>query len=374
MATNSIADKPSEEPEINELIERLSTDRFRSWYRERQRRDNIRQGKPYYNGPPAVPEPEQHSPSQLLQCHRKLRYRKENTPAEQSSPQGVFWFGTHFEEDLILAFYETAVTRECEYVTNSIWVDYTVDTAEGELRIRGETDPVIVTAEGKPVLLTEIKTKESIENIQEPNPHHEAQVHAYLKGLSEKYDCSMSEAVLIYGSRKTLDIKSFHVEYDPYFWRNSVVAWAENHTSYRVSDELPPADPEYSWECQFCEYRERCGRGEKEHSDTGTTGFLPLYSDYPRKNVVEYLIAHSDDDAKLTPTLAQTYPELADEYGVYDWRCPDCAHHFGWNEVEWSRHTSKPPVCPECESEGQTSWLRGPSTDKQLNNHDPTDG
>ena len=58
----------------------------------------------------------------------------------------------------------------------------------GDLVLKGSTDPVVVDADGTPVLPTEVKTKNSLEYLDEPNEHHKAQLHAYMLGLSQKYD------------------------------------------------------------------------------------------------------------------------------------------------------------------------------------------
>jgi len=348
---------------MDDLVESISAEEFSAWYQEREFAKNIRAGRAYFNGPSQIKPPEKYSPSSLLQCHRKTTYKELNAPEERGDPQGIFWFGDRFEQDIILSFFQDAVVGSNQYVTNSVWVDFRVDTAAGELCIKGETDPVIVDGDAKPILLTEIKTTKSVENLQGPKTHHEAQAHAYMMGLSEKYARDVKQAIILYGSRETLDIKAFHIEYDPYFWRETVLDWASTHTSYRLDEELPPDNPEWSWECQFCSFRERCGRGEMEYTDTGPIGLLPLYSDYPRQKVVDYLKAH--DGSKLTPTLANRYPDLASEYGVFDWHCSDCNREYEWTDIEWYSQSSKPPECPACQNDRVRSWLRGPAPGQQ---------
>lgn len=338
----------------DELLDRLSAERYREWYQERQWRQNIENGQPYFNGSGTVPNPERHSPSQLLQCHRKMLYRQENAPAEQPDPRGIFWFGTRFEEDLLFPFLDRAVTGTETYVQNSIWIDFTVETAAGELQIKGSTDPVIVDSDAVPILPTEVKTKSSVDNVTEPNRHHRAQVHAYLVGLSRKFDQNFSDAVLIYGGREALELKTFHVEFDADFWNNVVVEWAAQHTQYRVDDELPPAEPEYDWECRFCSYRVRCGKGDSSHQDHGPSGLLLGYDRYPREAVAEYLDGHPDE--ALTPSLARKYPNLVEEYSVTNWYCDKCSSEVGWDEVD----PSGDPLCPNCADNDEMSSLSLP--------------
>ena len=200
-----------------------------------------------------------------------------------------------------------AVVPVNRYNNHYEWVDLSVDTDEGPLRIKGATDPIIVDEDAVPLLPTEIKTKSDIETLTSPNRHHRAQLHAYMAGLSEKFDIDLIDGVLLYASRKSLDVKVFHVTFDKEFWRDIVVEWASDHTRYRLGGNLPPASPEYDWECGFCDYRERCGRTDNPYEDTGPRGFLPLYDEYPKETVREYLDAHPE--VKLTQTLARTYPD-----------------------------------------------------------------
>jgi len=332
---------------VEQLLSSLSGDRFRDWYHERQYRQNIENGTPFFNGPASVPDSERHSPSRLLKCHRKVVYQQCNAPEETSDPDGIFWFGTRFEEDIAFPFLERAITNADTYVQNSVWVDFRVETKGVELQIKGETDPLIVDADATPILPTEIKTKSSVEHTSEPNRSHRAQLHAYMAGLSEKFGVDLTDGVVMYGSRKTMDVKIFHVEFDEEFWEDVVLEWAADHTHYRLTEELPPAEPENDWECKFCSFRERCGKGDSNHKDLGTDGFLPNFADYPREKVVRYL--ESNPDALLTPVLAEKYPDVADEYGVCTFQCPGCASSFEWDSIDGQDRVGRSrPVCPVC--------------------------
>lgn len=333
-----------------EYADRIDAESFDEWYREREWARNIREGRPYFNGPSRVPPPERHSPSSLLQCHRKIYYRQENAPAERESPEGIFWAGTRFEEDIALPYLKHVVGEDA-YVRNSMWVDFTEKTDDGEtVQFKGATDPCIVDRESKPLLVTEIKTKDEVDHLEESNRHHRAQVHAYMRGLAEKHDRVVDEAVVLYGSRKRLNVRAFPVSFDDAFWRK-VVEWAASHTAHREADELPPANPEYGWECRFCDYRHRCGQSDEPYADEGPRGFLPEYANYPRERVREYLRAH--DDAVLTPTLTETYPEIARAQEVLVWSCGKCGYTDGGRTDEESRE----PVCPDCAERGVLGTL-----------------
>jgi CRISPR/Cas system-associated exonuclease Cas4 (RecB family) len=280
-------------------------------------------------------------------------YRQENAPAEREPPEGIFWSGTRFEEDVMVPYLRDVVYDTDAYVRNSMWVDFEVATEAGTVRFKGATDPCIVNREAEPILPTEVKTKEEVADLDGPNRHHRAQVHAYMRGLTVKYDREIDEAVVVYGSRKTMNLRAFTVAFDEAFW-GEVVEWAAEHTAYREEDELPPADPEYGWECRFCDYRHRCGQSDEPYSDEGQCGFLPGFADYPREKVIEYLRAH--DDARLTPTLAREYPNIATRHRVRDWVCSRCETEYRWNAKQLNV-TSNPPVCPTCASDGELATL-----------------
>jgi CRISPR-associated exonuclease Cas4 len=92
----------SERTTAEALIESISNKSFRDWYHEYQYAQNFREGKPWRNSASCQKPPNQHNPSQLKQCHRKIYYQRLNAPEERAEPHGVFWLGTRIEEDIIL--------------------------------------------------------------------------------------------------------------------------------------------------------------------------------------------------------------------------------------------------------------------------------
>lgn len=352
-------------PDGTELAEFITPARFADWYQEQRIRENIQNGTPYFNGPPPIQAPTRHSPSKLLQCHRKIAYQQLNAPAEVDDPTGIFWIGSKIEEEVVLPFLRDAVADSETYACNSLWIDFEVTPAPDSpsLRIKGETDPVLVTREGTPLLVTEIKTKSRVERLEKPNPHHKAQAHAYMYGLSEKHDRQVTDAVIVYVGRKKFDLVAFHVEFDPFFWENTILEWAVTHSDYRLNEALPPADPEYGWECEVCSYRARCGKADISHEDLGPVGFIPGYAEYPRAKVVEYLRSH--DDAKLTPILAHRFEEVAATYDAYDWQCPRCEATYEWDVLNPSDGKKDLPLCPACLTDDEPIPVSGPSPANQ---------
>lgn len=339
------------------LQHELSGKTFDEWYREREHTKNIRKGRPYFNGPGRIKPPRRHSPSQLLQCKRKTIYRQLKAPEEIEEPTGIFGVGSRIEEDLVLPFLEDLVAQEGLYVTNSVWVDFHLDTGIGEVQIKGSTDPVVVDDESNPILLFEVKTKQSLDNLTRPNTHHRAQAMAYLYGLNEKYDHTIENATILYIGRSNLNFKAFDITFDSTFWNNTVIPWINDVTAYRLERELPPAEPEFDWECEFCSYKERCGKGERTFEDQPPQGLLPLF-EYPKQQVIDYLEVH--ESKKLTPTLAHLYPDLARKYDVARWYCGGCGAAYEWDEIDWDGDLSNYIKCDRCAKDGSTRYLRGP--------------
>lgn len=342
---------------VGRLLTGLNGEGFQQWYWSRESARNSGQATARANKSSTVVPSEQHAPSRLLQCHRKALYQVYGTPEETQQPAGIFWFSTHLETELVVPFLR-AHTNSDVYIQNSIWVDYTPSTAHGSLRIRGRTDPVLVDTAGHPLVLTEVKTTASVDALDTPRPRHVAQAHAYMEGLSEQMERDVRDALLLYFDRETLDVRTFTVEFDEHFWENRVLPWAAQNSAYRRRDELPPARPEFDWECEYCSFRQRCGRGDSPFADTGPQGLLPLFDGYPRERVRDYL--ETLEDAMLTPTLAHAFPDLVDRYGVLDWQCQRCSETYKYDAVKWDGDTENPPLCEACCRDGVPAPLSGP--------------
>ena len=105
-----------------QFIDQISNETFREWYNEREFAENIRNGQSYFNTASTLDEPLRHSPSKLMQCHRKVYYKDQNAPKEGTSPKGLFWTGTRFEEDVIMPYLQSLTTDEtyCRFNRESL--------------------------------------------------------------------------------------------------------------------------------------------------------------------------------------------------------------------------------------------------------------
>ena len=357
---------PQQLEQLDSLLEAIGGDAFEQWYRDWQIKQAFRDGDAWKQTPASIKPPAQHAPSQLLQCHRKTFYAAQNAPKEDAPPLGIFWAGTRIEEDLVQPFLEDVAAEIPEaptFVQNSMWVDYEVATDAGEVQIRGSTDPVLCTPGGEPLVPTEVKAKQSLDNVDETDPepaaHHRAQLHAYMFGLDQQVEHSIHRGLIIYVDREQHSLVAMEVEFDEAFWESRVLEWAETQSEYRLEKTLPPASPAFGWECSYCSFRKRCGEGEGPYADAPAEEFLPL-TQYPREQVEAALEAEGGASA-LTPTVAHQHPELASEHAVYDWRCSVCGERVGLAAVEWDGTVTAPPSCPACAEVGRPADLRGPT-------------
>lgn len=343
-------------PDTEELWDRLVATDFRAWYREYTERRNARNGRFSRNTPDEPPKPEVNRPHTVLTCHRKQRYREENTPAEEPAPRGRFWVGSRIEEDLVLD-YLADIAPDGVLVGNSLWVDAPLETADREIRLQGLTDPVFATRDGTPLLPTEVKTKRDVSTVDGPSEHHRAQLHAYIHALSVTRDVDLDRGALVYVSRVDLDATVIDVPFDEVFWNDRVVPWMADHTAYRRRPGIPPARPEQNWECDNCEFRIRCGKTDDPVDDAGFDGFVPRHR-YPRGRVEAALAA--DDGRVLSPTLARAYPDIAEDAEVADWTCEACGATVPFTAVSGG---ADEPTCQRCAENGQFARLRGSPPD-----------
>lgn len=334
------------------VVEGISNQTFKDWYRQREFEQNILEGKSYFNGSSPVPEPNRHRPSKLLRCHRYVHYHRNNAPKETKEPLGAFWFGSEFEEQVVVPFLQSVVSDDL-YVTNSVWIEETVVGDDGEaLTVKGVTDPVIVTENDIPVMVTEVKTSSSVEYRDSPSQHHRAQLQSYLYALNNEYEHDIP-GLLMYWGKDSLDLVVFSEPFDREFWDDEVVPWMSAQSAYQRSGDLPPDDPRYSWECEYCPYANRCGKTDVPYENLGVDGFVPGVS-YPIHRVNEYL--KSRDAVEITPTIAREHPELRDSAEVLDLYCLRCETKIEWENVvnEDQEHSA---LCLICRADGELSSL-----------------
>ena len=99
------------------IVHRISNRSFTEWYNEQQFEQNILEGKAYFNRSSPPKDPERHTPSKPLQCHRKASHARQNAPREGVPPKGLFWVGSAFEVDFIVPYLQEPSPTSCTYRT-----------------------------------------------------------------------------------------------------------------------------------------------------------------------------------------------------------------------------------------------------------------
>lgn len=380
--TENVDEEPTDQQSVPtpELDGHLDSQQFDDWVAQRDTEQNVRAGYGQVRNRPEVSRPAVVvSPHRLLTCKRKSEYERQNAPAEDPAPKGVFYVGHQIEE--LIEEYLDAQASADGIVVNGLHVRF---QAENGVYFDGQTDPVLVDRGGLPHRLFEVKSTNNIDYVRDrPQDRHRAQAHAYAKGLQSRYGLSSAPPItLVYVDKESLEIKFHSESFDEEFWSNTVLTWAAKLVDASAGEHLPPTvEPEREWLCGYCEYKERCGNHEPDSpaptlmnsvEDQSHKGFLPLIR-YPEPAVVEHL--KSNPDVDLTPTVAtahpmfvtgETVPERASRrYGnvpqreVHNWVC-DRGHEFEYEAVNWDGSLASPPHCPRCADDGADELLRGP--------------
>ncbi len=385
-------------PDVDELPEMTGSSFNEYWFKRNAER-NLEENHPERNDPSHSWPIGRFEPHQLGNCKRQWFYHWLNAPKEEQDPHGIFAIGHFIEEDIIEPWLHDLFEPTYE-IDNAIHVSVDIGTVpvgedadtdvsriavpeshggddDGEdqltglhveipetvgynqpddtepvldsdsfcLTVAGSTDPAICDPEtGDVIALTEVKSTGSIDRVTSPKRMHLLQIHAYMKALG------ITDGYVIYVDRDgLLDPKVFEVTFDEDVWQR-VVDWVEGTVQYALYGELPPADAPEHWMCNYCEYRNRCGEGRSNlGGNMGVRGFVPGYTGYPRNMVEDHLEAY--DEVELTPSLALLYPDLADEYGVEEWKCPECTATFDYTDSYFDKFTNtefETPKCPAC--------------------------
>ena len=104
---------------------------------------------------------------------------------------------------------------------------------------------VLRTEQGR--LLLEIKSISRLPS--KPLSHHVLQIQPYLLALN------LPEGLLVYLEKKRLKWRIFTVKYEPKLMERLLDRAHRLHQAL-ISGEAPKPEP--SWECRYCEFRERC--------------------------------------------------------------------------------------------------------------------
>jgi len=117
-------------------------------------------------------------------------------------------------------------------------------------------DLVLIKTENKKVLI-EVKSIADLSRLEEAKPHHKMQLQLYMLALK------IYDGVILYVDKRNLKSKVFTIPYDE---TESVRALERFHllNDALKKDAIPEPEAkiesEIGWMCNYCEYRDRCGK------------------------------------------------------------------------------------------------------------------
>lgn len=178
------------------------------------------------------------------QCLRKI-YMKYTVPEkipEDKSGWPHFLLGNTLEDIYFDALKNYYGQRR---VKNDVKIEIDCDG----FTIKGETDPVLFTANAEPDTVFEVKTTTNIKNNKNtPSKHHVYQLQVYLHALK-------ASGKIVYIQKNSLDTVVHNVAYDPEVFNDGVRRISELHRCLKDGSE-PLAEPFQDWQCKFCNLKE----------------------------------------------------------------------------------------------------------------------
>lgn len=305
--------------------------------------------------------------NELGQCQRRWMYEWTGAPVEEKLPYGIFETNTRIRERVIVDWLSDTVdagtVTEPEEITVSISpTENTPATSETEQtatipepsgdRTTNGDSPYTVTVQSGPLIRNEsddvtiatlVKTTGNIERTTGIKYRHLLELNTLLHGLG------IENGLVIYVDRHTLvNPRIYSTTYSSEAI-DDVREWTTETAQFVVDEKLPPAEPPENWMCSYCPYEKRCGVNDSKYGGLSTVGFVAGLNAYSRQTIESHLETHPD--AKLTPTLAIDYPDLADTHDVDNWYCLECEQSYEHTDSEFETFNypnTMTPECPEC--------------------------
>jgi len=119
-------------------------------------------------------------------------------------------------------------------------------------------DLLLVKTSGKSVLV-EVKSTKNLDFVTKPNKEHEMQLQFYMHAIG------VHDGVILYVDKNNLQSKLFEISFKENEGEEIVQRFKELHAHLK-NNELPMAEAkqfsDMSWMCKYCEYKDRCDKGE----------------------------------------------------------------------------------------------------------------
>jgi CRISPR-associated exonuclease Cas4 len=215
-------------------------------------------------------------------CHRQLFYKRRGVTPEREAPYGIFEAGKSVEESFTRAMRGWFGD---DVVAGQFWIKTVIIGFDGqEIIIRGKPDVVLLSYNLEPHTLYEVKSKSSVKDFTDMAIHQRYQGGIYEHELKKK---GLKFYYLVYISRNNPDE---HAQFDAALtdedW-NRIEDYFRVMDEYDTKDQLPPAIPMEDWQCDYCDFKQRCKADGGWSHETYSPGAMVRMAARKLKNAEE---------------------------------------------------------------------------------------
>ncbi len=125
--------------------------------------------------------------------------------------------------------------------------------AEHDFFINGRIDDIIKVEKDEQTYLIEVKTYKNLLFLKEPKREHLLQLNFYLKPYPD------SNGIILYIEKNTLKTREFTIQFNQTLFNEMLDRALLLHNNLQ-SETIPHPEGKknYSWECRFCLYHDKC--------------------------------------------------------------------------------------------------------------------
>ncbi|MCD6367760.1 MAG: Dna2/Cas4 domain-containing protein [Candidatus Aenigmarchaeota archaeon] len=191
-------------------------------------------------------------PSEIGNCLRKVWYSYKYPKDVEPKLLKIFEVG-NILHNFVVDVLESEKNPDVKLIESEL----PVKIKEKNFIISGRIDDVIVVESLEKKFLVEVKSCKFLP-MEGPQDHHVMQLNLYM------HASGIHDGILLYIQKDDLESRVFNIEYDEALAEKTLKRFEDLHR-YLTNDEIPPPEakmnPDMSWMCKFCDYKDRC---EKE--------------------------------------------------------------------------------------------------------------
>ncbi len=189
-------------------------------------------------------------PSEIGLCMRKLWYSYKFPSEIETDLLKIFEVG-NIMHDFVVDVLKSDKNPDVDLIKS----EFPLRLDRGDFVVSGRVDNLIlVKANGKEVLV-EVKSTSDVAFVNEAAPHNKMQLQLYM------HITGIHNGILLYLDKKNLQSKVYVVDYDEEEAKRVMERFGMLHDNLKLG-KLPEPEARSSkdttWQCKFCEFRERC--------------------------------------------------------------------------------------------------------------------